>query len=99
VRTDMKKVPPEIRKGIQRLDAVKITVTDKCKGCGTCVETCFVAASSLREGRAYIDPDLCKACGRCAMVCPQQAIQVEFDEQDALWQELLTRVGSAINAR
>jgi len=92
VRTDMRKVPQHLKRGIKRLEAVKVTVTDKCLGCGTCVEACFVAASSLREGRAYIDDHLCKGCGRCAMVCPQQAIRVEFDERDAIWQELLSRV-------
>jgi ferredoxin len=96
VRAGMKDVPPELRKGIYRLQAVKVTVTDECKGCGTCVDNCFVAASSLREGKAYIDPDLCKGCGRCAMLCPNQAIRVAFDEGDALWQELLTRVKPAI---
>jgi ferredoxin len=97
VRTDMRKVPPQLKRGIKKLEAVSVRVTERCLGCGTCVESCFVAAVSLREGKANIDQDLCKACGRCAVLCPQQAIQVEFDTEDALWRELLARVRPAIN--
>ncbi|MFP4169977.1 MAG: DUF362 domain-containing protein [Methanomassiliicoccales archaeon] len=45
-----------------------------CTGCGTCLDSCFLGAISLVEGRASIDRGLCRGCGRCADVCPQGAI-------------------------
>ena len=96
VRTDMKDAGPGFRETIKKLDAVRVEVTEKCEGCGTCVETCFVGAITLQDGRSHIDPDQCKSCGKCSMVCPHQAIQVDFDREDVLWQELLTRVQPAI---
>jgi UDP-glucose 4-epimerase len=98
VRTDMKQAGPGFRDTIKKLDAVRVEVTDRCEGCGTCAETCFMGAIAVEDGRARIDPEQCKSCGRCSMVCPQQAIQVDFDHEDALWQELLTRVQPAIKS-
>jgi len=54
-----------------------------CKGCGTCVDACPVAAVSLvsandphrpRARRAQLDADLCLGCGVCVTACPRQAI-------------------------
>ncbi|MFW6113506.1 MAG: DUF362 domain-containing protein [Actinomycetota bacterium] len=96
VRTDLRNASPEFKRTVKKLEGVTVRITDACKGCGTCAETCFVRAISLRRGRAVIDPGLCKGCGRCAMVCPQQAIEVDFDDSSDLWQELLERVKPAL---
>lgn len=98
VRAGLRKAGPEFKGAIKRLEAVRVEVTDACVGCGTCVASCFVGAASLRGGRSHIDRDACKACGRCAQLCPNGAITVEFDEQDAVFQELLSRVRSVIHA-
>jgi len=96
VRTDMKKAGPGFKQAIKKLDAVRVTVTEECVGCGTCVQTCFMGAAALVDGRSRIDPETCKGCGRCALACPDQAIRVEFDTGDALFRELLSRVSSVI---
>ncbi|MDI6874758.1 DUF362 domain-containing protein [Candidatus Solincola sp.] len=99
VRTDMRGAAPEFKGAIRRLDSVRVRVGDLCAGCGTCVEACFVGAVELRGGRAFIDPERCKGCGRCSLLCPNRAIEVEFDPQDALFRELLRRAGAATGAR
>jgi ferredoxin len=96
VRADIKEAGPGFKQAIKKLQGVRISITDDCVGCGTCVETCFVGAASLAEGRSHIDPDQCKGCGRCAAACPNGAIRVEFDSEDALYRELLSRVRTAI---
>lgn len=45
-----------------------------CTGCGTCLDSCFLGAISLVEGRASIDREMCRGCGCCADICPQGAI-------------------------
>lgn len=42
-----------------------------CLGGGSCVAVCPEHAISLRDGRAWVNPDLCISCGRCIAVCPK----------------------------
>jgi ferredoxin len=96
VRKGLKNAGPEFKGAIKKLDGVRVSVGDGCVGCGTCAETCFVRAITLVDGRSHIDQDLCKGCGRCATVCPQGAIHLDFDPGDAIFRELLSRVGKVI---
>lgn len=49
--------------------------TDRCAGCMACVDSCPVAAVSIRDNlkcyNAVIDEARCLDCGKCARVCPQ----------------------------
>jgi ferredoxin len=96
VRTDMRNASPYLKRGIRKLESVRISVSDACKGCGTCEKNCFISAVKVKDGRAVIDQSLCKACGRCSIQCPQDAISVEFDRKDELVAELFERVGAVI---
>jgi NAD-dependent dihydropyrimidine dehydrogenase PreA subunit len=60
--------------------------SDRCKGCGTCVNVCPVEAMLLssandpnqpRAKKAKLDEDLCLGCGVCARACPTGAIVLE----------------------
>lgn len=58
--------------------------TEKCKGCGVCVENCpthTIALSKEVNGRGYnycymVNPDSCTGCTSCATVCPDAVITV-----------------------
>ncbi|MFA5072638.1 MAG: mercury methylation ferredoxin HgcB [Nitrospirota bacterium] len=51
--------------------------SDKCTGCGRCVEVCPQGVFVLRDKRAVvIDKDLCMECGACARNCEFGAITV-----------------------
>ncbi len=50
--------------------------SEKCDGCGSCVDECPVGAIELND-KAHVDPDLCTECGSCVDVCPNQAIIIE----------------------
>jgi RnfABCDGE-type electron transport complex B subunit len=52
-----------------------------CIGCGKCVKECpeKVAAITLDNFLAYIDPKKCIACGKCIPVCPTHAISATFE--------------------
>lgn len=56
-------------------------VSDKCIGCGTCVEYCPEGAIEIKEvkgkKRAVIDYTYCKGCGICAETCPVKAIVIK----------------------
>lgn len=50
--------------------------TEKCTGCGLCVEICPADTLSLREGKAVVAGEWSLSCGHCAAVCPVEAITV-----------------------
>jgi ferredoxin len=68
---------------VTRMPGVTVKVSDRCIGCGTCVEEtgCIARAISLQGDRAFISVD-CRGCGRCAEVCPEGAIDVVIDDAD-----------------
>ncbi|NLI80519.1 MAG: CoB--CoM heterodisulfide reductase iron-sulfur subunit A family protein [Deltaproteobacteria bacterium] len=59
-------------------------VTERCDGCGYCIELCPYGALSLEEyekdgvmrRRARSDKILCKGCGLCAATCPKGGVVV-----------------------
>ena len=50
--------------------------TDKCLGCGKCLEHCRFGALSLAGGKARINEYSCEGCGVCAHVCPAGAVSL-----------------------
>lgn len=73
---------PKIGKKIQRMQGVKVRVTDDCIGCGTCIKgICFVDAIKLIDNHAIIN-DECRGCGRCVDICPQKAIELTIKDTE-----------------
>lgn len=54
-------------------------ITDKCKGCGTCVKFCQFDALSLAEGKAAVDETKCMGCGVCESKCKNEAVAYRHD--------------------
>ena len=51
--------------------------SDKCTGCGRCVEVCPQGVFEMCDKKATVmDRDLCMECGACAMNCEFGAITV-----------------------
>lgn len=73
-------VVPKISSKIKKMPGVKINVTDKCIGCGTCTKgVCFVNAIEIKNNRAIISNE-CRGCGRCVDICPQKSIEIIFED-------------------
>ena len=52
--------------------------SDKCIGCGECVEVCPVEVFELEDEKAVpANADECLGCESCVEVCEQAAITVE----------------------
>jgi ferredoxin len=72
---------PAISEKITRMPGVTVAVSEWCAGCGTCTDdTCFVDAIQMNGSQAVIG-DACRGCGHCVSVCPQEAIEVEIDDE------------------
>ena len=69
-----------IASSYRRMAGVEVSVdTDKCIGCGICMERCFVRAIRIEDGKCQLDDAKCRACGRCTEECPTEAITITFD--------------------
>ncbi len=81
---------------------VAVTIKEKCRACGTCVDICPFHAPAMVETPdgdyvAKINASLCKGCGTCASWCPSGAIHCRhFSDQqvhamiDAFFEEEVT---------
>jgi NAD-dependent dihydropyrimidine dehydrogenase PreA subunit len=49
--------------------------SEKCTGCGICVEACPVRVIELKQNKAVIGDD-CIGCGQCEQECPNGAIRL-----------------------
>jgi len=59
---ESQKLPPEI-----------FFDSEKCTGCGKCVEACPNGAIEISDGRSRTNRELCTGQGKCAEVCPNEA--------------------------
>jgi pyruvate formate lyase activating enzyme len=57
----------------QDLKPVIFFNTEKCTGCGMCLEVCPEAAIRISDGRSATDRRLCQGAGKCAEICPNEA--------------------------
>lgn len=91
-RTHMKKRGPNLDRAFQKLPGINLTVrTERCTGCGICVERCFVNAIEIANGSALITSS-CKGCGQCAEYCPEGAIELTVSDENALYRQLKSRL-------
>lgn len=53
-------------------------ISEKCTGCGTCLDVCPHDVFSIRDKKAVIvDTDSCMECGACVMNCQFGALYVD----------------------
>jgi ferredoxin len=89
-------IAPQIGAKTTRMPGVRVTVTERCVGCGACTQgVCFVEAIRLVNGRAVKGAE-CRACGRCVDVCPQRAIEIAFSNGQFV-QESIRRLSSRVD--
>jgi NAD-dependent dihydropyrimidine dehydrogenase PreA subunit len=50
--------------------------TQRCNGCGECVEVCPGGAIYLVDGKATVEQKLCCDCASCVAICPTEAISL-----------------------
>lgn len=73
-------------------------ITDRCEGCGQCVEMCRYEAISEGDPYPTINPLKCEGCKVCVQFCPADAI--DFPEKECgQWYLSQTRFGTMVHAR
>jgi ferredoxin len=73
-----------------------------CKGCGTCIKRCQLAARVIVDGKATVNLDRCIGCGNCVVTCPANATRLSRkdeelvppkDKDDTTMKTLATKIG------
>ena len=88
-------VTKKIGSKVTRMPGVTVTITDKCVGCGACLDTCFVNAIKIINKKAVIG-NHCRVCGRCALKCPNKAIKITIPSEQNI-NESIIRIESKVN--
>ncbi|MEF8873743.1 MAG: NADH-quinone oxidoreductase subunit NuoF, partial [Candidatus Thermoplasmatota archaeon] len=59
-------------------ELITYAITEKCVGCGTCLEECPADAITGESQEMHeIDQEVCIKCGACQEVCPVDAVEVK----------------------
>jgi MinD superfamily P-loop ATPase len=62
------------------IDCLPTIETERCTGCGDCVESCHTGAVALVDGKAVlVMPWACDYCSLCEGICPEGAILCPFE--------------------
>lgn len=78
---------PRSGKQVQHADVKPEVKTEKCKGCGKCIDWCPRDAIQIYDGVARIDHDKCYGCAECIATCRYRAIAYTFEEESKPLQE------------
>lgn len=78
----------EVGSKVTKLSGLEIRVSDKCAGCGECIEVCFVNAIKVEDRKAKISNE-CRGCGRCVDRCKFNAIEI-FLEKNSLGESIIS---------
>ncbi len=84
----------EISSKVTKLKGLEIKVTDKCTGCGECIDICFVRAIKIVNNKAQIDMN-CRGCGRCVEKCRFDAIDIVLDKNSL--EDSITNISNSID--
>ena len=53
--------------------SIAVVVSEKCTGCGVCLDVCPAGAIEVKE-KAVINDEMCTGCAACVSECPNKAI-------------------------
>jgi MinD superfamily P-loop ATPase len=58
---------------------------DKCRNCGSCLDSCRFDAISVANGEIVISEILCDGCKLCSRICPFQAIVMVNEDKSRMY--------------
>lgn len=85
------------RKGklLQHSGLAPKVIKKRCTGCGECIKSCSFNAISLKENKAFINPEVCAGCGECIVVCVNKAVNIRWNTDRSLFQKKIAEYAFA----
>jgi len=77
--------PPEGKRA--QHNARPFSITEKCTGCGSCLEVCPASAITIDGGKSVIAGEQCIGCFECMHACPEQAIDINWETEIPVFME------------
>jgi len=79
------------------MEGIKIKVdSEKCVGCGKCIEACAYKARKIIDGKAKVNPIMCVGCGRCVNACQHGATSIEIEDPDYI-ENFIAKIESIVD--
>lgn len=63
-----------------RIEGVHMEITDKCTGCGICIDSCIPKQISIVDGKKVIG-EYCKVCGACVNICARGGMKIVVEDK------------------
>lgn len=57
-------------------------ISDKCSGCGLCVQVCPIGNLEVRDGKVVRKEKTCDFCLACVHACPSKGVQLQFADKN-----------------
>jgi MinD superfamily P-loop ATPase len=93
-------MPRTSQEGIVKLKGLTITIdAEQCNLCGDCIQSCFMGALFMSDGKIIRDNSLCKGCGLCMTACPNKAVSAAVEDLQAALTDLKGRIEALIDYR
>ena len=63
---------------LEQHECAKPLISERCIGCGKCIESCPVSAMYLMNEKSTIKYEECIACNNCLLTCPESLIDLDW---------------------
>ncbi len=73
-------IKPEFKHKETAYTFVPAIDSDRCNGCGKCVDICRFNALTVIGTEVVVFPELCHSCKGCQLVCPERAVMADKRE-------------------
>jgi uncharacterized Fe-S center protein len=63
---------------LEQHECAKPLMSERCIGCGECIQSCPVSAMYLKNEKSTINYEKCIACNNCLLTCPESLIDLDW---------------------
>lgn len=85
----------EVKDLVVKLEGLKVEITEKCNGCGLCVDACIFDVMEIMNSVAVVGKD-CTGCGRCLNACRRDGVRISIDNPRFI-EDCIARISNKVD--